>query len=298
MNKWYVIINPISGNGFVKRKKVKILKALKDLHFDYEVAFTKYAQHEIELVNQATKNGFSNFIAIGGDGTLHHIVNGVFAQKNIPTDNINIGVIPVGTGNDWVKQYKIPLNIKKNIAIINQKNTFKQDIGKMNLNGKNYFFNNVAGLGLDAFVVKNLNKKLGKLSYIIASLKSVFRFKKSKLQVKVNQASFKVNSLLVSIGICQFSGGGMQLTNQAVPNDGLFDITIIKDMNPLALFTNVHRLYNGKLTNHSKAITYKADKIEIELIDKHTFIQADGELLGNGNVSFEILTKAINFIIP
>jgi YegS/Rv2252/BmrU family lipid kinase len=297
-DKWYVIINPISGNGFVKRKKSKILKALKYLKADYEIAFTQYAKHEIELVNQAMQKGFANFISVGGDGTLHHIVNGVFLQNIIPIDKINIGVIPVGTGNDWVKQYNIPLNIKENINILNRKKLFKQDIGKIDLNGRCYYFNNVAGLGLDAFVVKNLNKKLGKLSYVLAAFKSVFQFKKSKIVLQFDKNKLVVNSLLVSIGICKYSGGGMQFTNNVLPDDGLFDITIVKDLNPLALFANVHRLYNGKLTNHKKVMTFKTNKLKLDILDNTTLIQADGELLGSGNVAFNVIPKALNFIIP
>lgn len=297
--KWFIILNTSSGNGYVKRKKAKIIKALSNLKEGFEIAETKYSKHEIELVNDAVKKGYTNFVSVGGDGTLHHIVNGVFLQKMIPSNQINIGVIPVGTGNDWVKQYKIPLNFNKNIKILNQKKTIKQDIGKIMLSDDIYYFNNAAGLGLDAFVVKNLNKKLGKLSYILAAFKSVFHFKKSKIKITSKEVNKTVSSLFFGVGICKYSGGGMQFTDNPIPNDGLLDITLVKDISPLALFTNIHRLYNGKLAKHKAVETFKINTISIEILDNNLpFIQADGELIGTGNPKFEIINKAINFIIP
>ncbi|HFS67351.1 MAG TPA: diacylglycerol kinase family lipid kinase [Flavobacteriia bacterium] len=296
--EWFVICNPTSGNGRFKNKKEKLVKALRGLKAGFQIAFTEHPHHEKKLVKQAINNGFINFISIGGDGTLHHLINGIFLQNTIAINQITIGVIPVGTGNDWVKHYRIPFYLKKNIAILNKKNTHQQDIGKINLNGKDFFFNNGSGLGLDAFVVQNLNKKFGKLSYIFASFKSVFKFNKSKIKYVCNNKEQMVNSLLMSIGICSYSGGGMQLTNKAITNDGLFDVTVIHDLNPMALFFNVHRLYNGKLSKHKKVETFKTNKLEINILDKNTRIQADGELLGSGKAIFEMLPNAINFVVP
>ncbi len=299
MNKWFVIINPTSGNGYTKRKKNKIIRALENLKDGFVVNYTQYPKHEIKLVHQATKNGFVKFISVGGDGTLHYIINGIFTQKTIDTNKIQVGVIPFGTGNDWVKQHKIPKNLRKNIAILNNNNLIEQDIGAITLKDKKAYFNNVAGVGLDGFVVKNINKKLGKLSYLLAAFKSVFRFKKSAIQISLNDKIITVNSLLLSIGICRFSGGGMRFTNQVNPQDGLFDISLVKDLHPLALFLNVHRLYNGKLDKHKSVDTYKAKKLAIAVKSKNKpYIQADGELLGIGDFTVEIIPKAINFLIP
>lgn len=299
MNKWFVIINPVSGNGYIKRKKTKVLRALQNLNDGFKVTYTQYAKHEIKLVHQAIEKGFYKFICVGGDGTLHHIINGIFTQKmKIPTQ-IQIGVIPLGTGNDWVKQYNIPKNISANIAILNNNNVTKQDIGSITLANQKYYFNNVAGIGLDGFVVKNLNKRAGKFSYILAAFKSVFHFKKSKLKIRINKKVITANILLLSIGICRFSGGGMQFTNQVDPQDEMLDVTVVKDLHPLALFLNVHRLYNGKLHKHKAVNTYKTNKLSVVIKDKNKpYIQADGEFLGIGDFTIELIPNAINFVIP
>ncbi len=298
MKKWFVILNSYSGNGYAMKNEKKIIEALKQLQNGFIIKQTKHKKHEIDLVNSATKKGYKNFISIGGDGTLHYIVNGILKQKNIPINQIKIAVIPTGTGNDWVKQYKIPFDFKKNMQIINQEKIFKQDIGKIHFNSKISYFNNAAGIGFDALVVKELNKKLGKISYLIASLKSAFKYKNNTLTIEYNKQVKKEKTLLLTIGICKYSGGGMQLTSNVNPNDGLLDITWITDISPFKLFTNIFKLYNGKLDTHPSVKSFKTDKIHIKNHLPFASIQADGELLGKGNLHIEILPEAVNFVIP
>ena len=104
---------------------------LKNINFSY--SFTEYRKHEVILVDKAIKQGYRNIISVGGDGTLHHVVNGIMKQRYIKTSKIKLGVIPLGTGNDWIKTYGIPLSIKKSINIIISNKTIYQDIGYINL---------------------------------------------------------------------------------------------------------------------------------------------------------------------
>jgi len=112
-NRWFVIINPTSGNGSGRRKWLKIKTELEYNAFDFDIAFTEYANHSKELIQSSIKQGFTKFICVGGDGTLHNIINGVQLQKQINSSAIQIGIIPIGTGNDWLKTHGIPLNIKE-----------------------------------------------------------------------------------------------------------------------------------------------------------------------------------------
>ena len=130
-NRWFVIINPTSGNGSSKRKWPKIKTELQLNTFDFDFAFTEYANHSKHLVQNSINQGFKKIISVGGDGTLHNIINGVQAQKTINSSEINIGVIPIGTGNDWIKTHDIPLDFKKAISIIKDGNTKQQDLGKI-----------------------------------------------------------------------------------------------------------------------------------------------------------------------
>jgi len=146
---WFLIVNPTSGSFSRKRKWTQITKAFEANAIPYIFEFTTKPQHEYELVLKALDAGYRKFVSVGGDGTLHHIVNGLMQQQKVALSEIKVAVIPLGTGNDWVKMYKIPKNIYKAVQIIKEEHIIFQDIGKLTLRNEDttVFFNNVAGLG-------------------------------------------------------------------------------------------------------------------------------------------------------
>jgi len=303
IDKWFVIVNPTAGNGASKKKWPFIFDELLKQNLEFEFEFTAYKKHAVELVQKAIEKGFINFISVGGDGTLHHIVNGILSLNPSNILEIKIGVIPIGTGNDWVKTYAISKNYKKAIEIIKQKNTVLQDIGRIEIikNNTFFYFNNLAGIGLDGYVVYKVNnfKNLGFLAYLVGALVSLSRYKKSVLEISFNTTVIKEKTLMLLIGICKYSGGGMQLTKESNPADGLFDISIIHKINFFDILFNIPGLFNGKITNHKLVNTFKTTELNIKVLDEHkTYIQADGELIGSGYFSVSMIPKALQFIVP
>ena len=218
-------------------------------------------------------------------------------------DEIKIGIIPIGTGNDWVKTYKISKKYKEAIQTIKGENTIKQDIGKIQIldSGKEVFFNNLAGIGFDGYVVNKVHKykNLGFLAYLTGALVSISSYKKPRLEITFNNTILKDKTVMLLIGICNFSGGGMQLTKNPNSRDGLFDISFIKTVNLFQILRNITGLFNGKITNHKLIQNYKTAELQIKVLDKEeTYIQDDGELIGSGNFKVSILPKAIYFIVP
>jgi len=303
--EWFVIVNPAAGNGAAKKVWTKIYNELIKQNFNFEFVFTNYKNHSVELVQNAIKQGFTKIICVGGDGTLHNIINGILSLNTSNISNISeikIGIIAIGTGNDWIKTYQIPKNHKKAIQLIKKEYTIKQDIGKIKLIATNKitYFNNLAGIGFDGYVVSNVNKykKLGALAYLIGALVSLTNFKKPELEINFNNTVVKGNFLLLLIGLCNYSGGGMQLTKNANPTDGLFDISYIQKINLFTILSNTFGLFNGTITNHKLVNTEKTSSIEIKVLsNEKTYIQADGELIGSGDFLVELLPKALNFIV-
>lgn len=299
---WYIIINPTSGNAAAKKKWKKIVTYLDFYKISYFATFTQYKHHETELVNDALQKGYRKFISVGGDGTLHHIVNGIMVQKLVAVTALKVAVIPIGTGNDWVKTYRISKNIRNAVLIIAKENSIKQDIGHLQLleTTQSVYFNNVAGIGFDGFVVKNITKfkKYGVIAYLLGTITSFMRYKKTILTIKFNTQKISVKSLLTIVGICKYSGGGMQLTSNVNTRDGLFDISIAKDFKFLNMLLNIFKFFNGNIVEHKEVETYKSAEIQITAKDEKAFIQADGELIGQGGFKATIIPKAISFIIP
>lgn len=300
---WFLIVNPTSGNGKSKKNWRKISDELKKQNIIFSFAFTEYSKHEEILVENAIKKGFTKIISVGGDGTLHHVVNGIMKQKLVETNSIQLAVIPIGTGNDWVKTYNIGTKIEKSIAIISKEKTILQDIGKLETeNNTITYFTNVAGIGYDGYVASKLKnlKSFGGIAYLLSGLYGLLFYKKTKLIIEINNQLLKEKCLMVVFGICKFSGGGMQFTKDVNTSDGLLDITIAKNLTLIDMILNLPKLYNGQIVHHKKVESYKTTSLKITpfLKSEKPFIQADGELINNGSISVSILKKAIQFIIP
>ena len=300
-NRWFVIINPTSGNGSSKRKWPRIKALLNAEDFDFDSAFTEYEKHSVLLVQIAVKQGFRNIISVGGDGTLHNIINGIQRQNSVNSSDIQIGVVPIGTGNDWIKTYNIPINNEKAISIIKRGVLRQQDLGKIEFIDQKQepiYFNNLAGVGFDGFVVSKVGKykNLGAIAYLIGAIAGLFSFKNFSSTITLNKTEIRTKSLMVLAGLCKYSGGGMQLTKDPNPNDGLFDVSIAKDLSKFDILKNLSNLFNGKIVDHSKVENYKVSELSIIITSKvKPFIQADGELIGTGSIRLKIVPRAFTF---
>jgi len=297
---WYIIYNPVSGGG----KKDRRIETIKNLLFTYQLNYifisTEYAHHEELLVKNAISKGYRKFICVGGDGTLHYMVNGIMQQDLVASNQISIAVIPIGTGNDWVKNYNISSNPEKAIkTILNNKSVY-QDIGTMKFfkTNKEVFFVNAAGIGFDAFVVKNISAylKWGSLAYIFAALSSLTKYKPIKFILKTEKSSYNSSMFLISIGLCKYSGSGMQLTDYKNHQIGFFDITYISKIKVFQVLRHILKLYFGGIKDIKESQCFREKTIHTENNDS-SFIQADGELLGTGDVHISLIPKAIQFII-
>jgi len=299
LNSFFIVVNPHSGNSNFKKSWEKITYILKLKNINFSYSFTEYRKHEVILVDKAIEQGYRNIISVGGDGTLHHVVNGIMKQRYIKTSKIKLGVIPLGTGNDWIRTYNIPNSIEKSIDVIFKNTTVLQDIGCLTLlNGKKEYFNNLAGTGYDGYVVKNLNylKKMGSLAFLVSGLYSLFSYKKTKYKIIINNKTINEQCLMILFGICKYSGGGLRITKDPNPKDGLLDITIVKNISFLDLLFNIPKLYNGDIIHHRKVTNYKTRELKI-LDNYNSTIEADGEIIGNGSLNVTIKQNAVLFLI-
>ena len=300
---WLVIVNPNSGKKKGKKDWVKIAQLL-DQNFKYTAIFTERRGHAISIVKEKILEGTRNIIVAGGDGTMNEVVNAVFTQGKVPTNTITLGIITIGTGNDWGKMFGIPASYEKSIETIKNCKTFIQDAGIIRYYDgeiqKNRFFLNIAGLGFDALVAKKINAqkdigKSGKLLYMANLISNLWRYRYMHTNIKIDDKKFKDEIFTISIGIGVYSGGGMKQTPNSIPNDGLFDLTIIKKMRKIGIIKSLPLLYNGKILEHPKVVSFRGAKINIEC-DPPIHLEADGETLGHSPIEIEIIPKSIRVI--
>lgn len=305
--QWLVIVNPNSGKRRGEKDWVTIHGLLKAHNFIFKNVFTEYQGHATEITIEMLKAGYKNIMVVGGDGTLNEVINGVLGQKETPSNDVKIGIIPIGTGNDWGRMYNIPADYKKAIQIIKEGKSFIQDAGLVSYlkNEKKYsrYFINIAGMGYDALVAKktNLMKEKGgggPLAYLINLLLGLIQYKHTYLLIDIdNKNVFQGEVFSLSIGICKFNGGGMMQLPFAVPNNGLFDITLIKKASKFKVITNIKNLFDGSFINMPEVKTFTGKKISIQSKPANTaYLETDGESLGHSPFMFTILPKSIQII--
>ena len=303
-NDWMLIINPNAGSRKAGKDWNKIKTILTNEKISFNSVFTESKTHATELTLKYIKEGYRKFIAFGGDGTFNEIVNGIFIQNEIPTNEFTVGMLPVGTGNDWCRMFNIPIDYHKAIQIIKNHKIFIQDIGLVHyFNGgeaKFSYFANVTGIGYDALVNRKTNIQKdkgngGKLSYFLNIFSALFSYKDVPVTIEADGFNIKANLFSMNVGICKYNGGGMMQLPNAIADDGLLDLTIIKKISKIELFTSLKKLYDGSLLAHPKVEALQAKNI-IVTADDTVYLEADGESLGTGPFTFSIIPKSLNII--
>jgi YegS/Rv2252/BmrU family lipid kinase len=307
--QWYFIINPVAGNGRGSKYWRKIQLLLKASNIDFDFGISTYPQHSTHLASYAVLKGHRYIAAVGGDGTINEVINGIFNQQKVPTDSITFAVIPIGTGNDWVKTHKIPTKLKEAVQLLRQAKVIKHDIGKVtyhnvnSLKKEHRFFINVAGLAYDAFVTKatETRPKYGnsKLYYLYLILRCVTQFKATPATISFNDQELSFPFFNITIGQCIHNGGGTNLVPHADPTDGLFALSLYKNIKPWEVILRAPMFYNGSIAKHKEAVTAQTKHLKITApSETPAFVEVDGEWLGQSPIEFIMLPAAIKVIVP
>jgi YegS/Rv2252/BmrU family lipid kinase len=302
--EWYVIINPNAGNGKGKKDWNRIADILKNNGIQFKVKPTERKGHATELTRELIAEGYRKIISIGGDGTLNEIVNGIFTQDHCPSTEIILSLIPVGTGNDWGRMFGIPLIYEGAVQVIKEGKLMLHDIGVISyFNGeekaKTYFIN-IAGLGFEAVVVRKTNKQKdkgmsNKAIYFYNLLSSLITYRNTPVDITIDEKTIRAKVFSINVGNGRYCGGGMRQTPDALPDDGLFDITVIKEMGRIEIIKSLQLLYNGTIMSHPKVNGYRSNNLKVNS-DSLLYIEADGESLGHTPVEFSIIPSAVNII--
>jgi YegS/Rv2252/BmrU family lipid kinase len=302
--EWFAIVNPNAGNGKGNKDWGRIACLFGKENIALVSNFTNSKGHATELAGNAVRNGFRRIISVGGDGTLNEVINGIFTQEQCSTKEITVGMIPVGTGNDWGRMFGIPLVYEGAVDVIRENNVMLHDIGVVSYhNGSEQhirYFINIAGLGFEALVVKKTNKQKEKgrssqTIYLYNLLSSLITYRKIRCDIIIEGRRITNNTFSINVGNGRYCGGGMRQTPDALPDDGLFDITVIRDIGKIEVIKNLKLLYDGTILSHPKIDGYRSDKLRVES-ESLLYLEADGESLGHTPVEFNIIPAAVNIV--
>lgn len=305
-DRWFVIVNPVAGSGRGLIDFPQISRLLRNDDIRHDAVFTEHKHHATELTVTAANQGYRKIIVIGGDGTLNEVVNGLFIQKAVEPREMLLAVIAVGTGNDWVRTFGIPQHYSEAIRAIREGRSFLQDVGTVTYTESHYmqtrYMANVAGLGFDAHVISTFNHlKMkgykGGWMYLYSILKSYFRYKSSGARIWVDdEVVFNDLMFSLAIGICKYNGGGVQQLPNALADDGLLDLTIIRPVHWWHIVFRLKKLFNGDIYQIGHVIHAQGRKVRIEAAPSIQ-LETDGELMGGTPVEVNIRQRAIRVVV-
>jgi len=291
--KWIFIVNPVAGNGYAKTLIPVIREKLKSFDIDGEVVQTERIGHATEISELCISKGYRNIVGVGGDGTINEI-----ARPLINREDVILGVLPGGTGNDFVQITGFPDRFTDNDwKTFFSKNIIATDAGKVN----GMIFLNGMGLGFDAQVASENYagsgevKKGGKHKYLWHIIKTLLFFREKRMQVRDGISFSETDCFINTIAVGRRFAGGFFLTPEAVANDGLLDVCSIKRLNLFQRFRLLLKVPQGKHIADKKVNYFKTTGLEIEFHDKVPF-HVDGELHFSKEFRVSIIPSAINVI--
>jgi diacylglycerol kinase (ATP) len=290
--KTFVICNPAAGG---KGNREAIAETLKG-GLGAVVRMTKRKGDAARLARSAITKGFDYIIAAGGDGTLNEVINGIAANSG----KVQVGLLPLGTGNDFARTLELPLTIDDNIDILLSQQTTAIDLVRIKSDRVRYLVNVSAG-GFSGLVNEKLTSEVkdtwGPLAYVrsaAAALPEMHAYRANIVIDGAERLSIDLHNVIIANG--RFVAGGLPVAPEADPRDGLFDVILIRKCSKPEMVFLAAQMLVGKHLSNDTIIWRRAAKISIRSRPKMCF-NTDGELIGNEPAVFQIMPRALHFVV-
>lgn len=304
---WRVIVSSRSGGGKARSDWPEIAKLLNSKGISYSEQITDHAYHAIELAREAVLTGYRKLLVIGGDGAVHEVLNGLYSQSEVSPAEVTIALIPVGSGNDWSRLHQIPHDYAKAVDLVAEaaSHVRAQDVARVHtrMDGKPYcrYMMNIGGLGFDSEVCHrfDLAKERGHASdkqYLKSLLSGFISYKPLRFRVAVDGEEFyRGTAFSVALGIGKYCGGGMMQTPDAVPDDGLVDVTVVGKLSKWKFLSKVPSLFKGNIFKHKEVMHTRGRQVEISAAP-YSYMEVDGEPVGITPVRIEVIPAGVQVV--
>ncbi|EGA88737.1 hypothetical protein GPDM_13651 [Planococcus donghaensis MPA1U2] len=294
MKRARIIYNPTSGRELFRKHLPEVLEKMEKAGYETSCHATTSEGDAIQAAAHAVEREFDLVIAVGGDGTLNEVVSGIAKFENRP----KVGLIPMGTTNDFARAVHIPRDITKAVDIILKGDSIPVDIGLMN---EDRYFINIAGGGrlteLTYEVPSKLKTVLGQMAYYLKGIEMLPSIRSSRVRIEYDGQVFDDSAMMFLIGLTNSVGGFEKLAPDASINDGKFTLLILKELN-MAEFIRVASLaLRGEHLSDPHVIYAKASEIKVTT-EERVLLNLDGEYGGVLPATFKNLANHIEIYVP
>jgi diacylglycerol kinase (ATP) len=279
-----IILNPTAGGGRARRMSEHILVGMERRGVRAEIVATTAPREAVRLGLEAARAGVDLVVAAGGDGTVHETANGLLRALAQGVDGPVLGVLPVGSGNDFAKLIGPLDDLERSMDILVDGKERRFDAARATWTGAEHWFINAAGTGIDVEVVRQILRKRGRATpgvsrYLLAVLRALVKYKAIPLRVRMDDLVVERDTMIIAAANGRCIGGGFWICPRAEPDDGRFDICIVNRVSYLGALRALPLIMRGKHEKHPKVEMYRAKLVEIEALGPDSlFFQMDGEL--------------------
>ena len=300
-----VILNPYAGRWTALKRKEEIEHVLSDAGVDYQLVVTEHPGHGTELASLAVHEGFNPIISAGGDGSISEVVNGMLLGGCLSeeTNPAALGVIPLGSANDFCMNLKIPIDLASAARIISSGNTRRIDIGVVSFGPekRQRYFDNNSAIGLEpsiTLIQQEIKRVRGVLRYLISTLIGVYRNPQWNMTIEWEGGQYSGMANLVTVGNSPLTGGLFYMTPHADPFDGKLTFvygSIPTRMQILRILPRTMKPDTGSYVEHPSVREYHTKWLRIKC-ETPTPLHADGEI--QSEQVFELEYSVIPHCLP
>jgi YegS/Rv2252/BmrU family lipid kinase len=294
------LVNPASGNGATGKRWPELAHRAAQLGLEGETLFSQRPGHLIELARAAVDRGADLVVAVGGDGTLNETVNGVAES------GVTLALLPLGTGMDFGRTYGIPTKFEDAVRVATDGDTRTIDAARVAYRtwageDATRWFANVGSVGMSAAVAQRANamsKALGgRATFFYALVRVFLEWENTEITVTLDDGERRGRTHDVILANGRWHGGGMKLAPDAEPDDGLFDVVVIGDVNKRDFVTTAPKLYKGTHVGHPKVEVLRSATVAVDA-PEHLPIEVEGEQIGTTPARFEVVPGALRVRVP
>jgi len=296
--KLLLVFNPRAGHGRAQKLLAGIRQAFTQHEVATDILVTAYRGHATLQVAQSDLGSCDGLVAIGGDGTVFEVLNGLYRHPD--KARIPLGVIPVGTGNAFARDLGLlGGEWRKGVDIIAGWNRRKVDVGRVTTAAEQIYFLNIVGMGfaVDAGLSARKFKRLGNVAYTLGTLWQTLQLKSYALRMEIDGHPVEQENIFAEISNTRYTGTSFLIAPGAEMDDGLLDVTLLRKLSRLRLLRLFPTIYSGSHVEHEEISVLRGKFIRI-LAPGGYLLAPDGEFCGTTPAEITCLHRDLTIFSP
>ncbi len=297
------LVNPASANGSTGRRWPELARRAAAAGLDGEALFSERPGHLGDLAREAVEGGATTLVVVGGDGTVHEVVDGL--MKGGMAEQAELGVVPFGTGRDFARSVRIPTQPDAALEVVRNGSVRSIDVGRATYTTGSgeavAYFANFAGAGISGAIAKRANGTTkafgGRVSFMWATLAVFSRWQPAEMTIEIDGDAREARLLEALAMNGDYTAGGMWIAPEAGMADGSFDVVLIGDFSKAEFATTFPKIYRGTHVSHAKVEIVRARELRVDAPEPLPIV-VDGEQPGTTPVRFELVPSALRIRVP